>query len=123
MCPRYLGPYLVVSRNRGGAYILAETDGGPSHCSFRVLPYCWNDETPLSNHELRMDDDVYQRRQDPSVTVTFPLVGEKAEALGCPALGETSHSRSDGILGEVLWLQDVSVDPIPHGVFGIVRVV
>jgi isoleucyl-tRNA synthetase len=27
---------------------------------FRVLPYCWNDETPLSNHELRMDDDVYQ---------------------------------------------------------------
>ena len=39
MCPRYLGPYLVVSRNRGGAYILAETDGGPSHCSFRVLPY------------------------------------------------------------------------------------
>src|SRR5690606_4440851 len=38
--------------------------------------------TPLSNHELRMDDDVYQMRQDPSVTVTFPLVGEQAEALG-----------------------------------------
>ena len=36
---------------------------------FRVLPYCWNDETPLSNHELRMDDDVYQCRQDPAVTV------------------------------------------------------
>ncbi|MDP2773907.1 MAG: class I tRNA ligase family protein, partial [Nocardioides sp.] len=36
---------------------------------FRVLPYCWNDETPLSNHELRMDDDVYQNRQDPAVTV------------------------------------------------------
>lgn len=35
----------------------------------RVLPYCWNDETPLSNHELRMDDDVYQMRQDPAVTV------------------------------------------------------
>jgi isoleucyl-tRNA synthetase len=49
---------------------------------FRVLPYCWHDETPLSNHELRMDDDVYKMRQDQSVTVTFPLVGEKAEALG-----------------------------------------
>jgi isoleucyl-tRNA synthetase len=49
---------------------------------FRVLPYCWHDETPLSNHELRMDDDVYQLRQDQSVTVTFPLVGEKAEAFG-----------------------------------------
>jgi len=49
---------------------------------FRVLPYCWHDETPLSNHELRMDDDVYKMRQDQTVTVTFPLVGAKAEALG-----------------------------------------
>ncbi len=37
----------------------------------RVLPYCWNDETPLSSHELRMDDDVYQSRQDPAITVGF----------------------------------------------------
>ena len=29
-----------------------------------------------------MDDDVYKMRQDQTVTVTFPLVGEKAEALG-----------------------------------------
>ncbi|MGO3146879.1 MAG: isoleucine--tRNA ligase [Leucobacter sp.] len=48
----------------------------------RILPYCWRDETPLSNHELRMDDDVYQERQDPSVTVTFGLEGERAEDLG-----------------------------------------
>ena len=40
---------------------------------FRVLPYCWNDETPLSNHELRMDDDVYQNRTDPAVTVGYRL--------------------------------------------------
>jgi isoleucyl-tRNA synthetase len=40
---------------------------------FRVLPYCWNDETPLSNHELRMDDDVYQNRQDPAVTVGYDI--------------------------------------------------
>ncbi len=49
---------------------------------YRVLPYCWRDQTPLSNHELRMDDDVYKMRQDQSVTVTFPLTGEKADALG-----------------------------------------
>ena len=55
---------------------------GLAYEGYRVLPYCWRDETPLSNHELRMDDDVYQSRQDQSVTVTFPLVGEKAEALG-----------------------------------------
>ncbi len=57
-------------------------DKGLAYEGFRVLPYCWNDETPLSNHELRMDDDVYKMRQDQSVTVTFPLSGDKAEALG-----------------------------------------
>ncbi|MBZ5735086.1 isoleucine--tRNA ligase [Nocardioides sp. TRM66260-LWL] len=48
-------------------------DKGLIYEGFRVLPYCWNDETPLSNHELRMDDDVYQRRQDPAVTVGYRL--------------------------------------------------
>jgi len=47
---------------------------------FRVLPYCWNDETPLSAHELRMDEDVYQPRQDPAVTVGMRLDG--TDALG-----------------------------------------
>ena len=55
---------------------------GLAYEGHRVLPYCWRDETPLSNHELRMDDDVYQMRQDPSVTVTFPLTGAKAAELG-----------------------------------------
>ncbi|HYP43788.1 MAG TPA: isoleucine--tRNA ligase [Propionibacteriaceae bacterium] len=54
-------------------------DKGLVYEGLRVLPYCWNDETPLSNHELRMDDDVYQRRQDPAVTVGFRLeTGELA---------------------------------------------
>ena len=49
-------------------------DKGLAYEGYRVLPYCWNDETPLSSHELRMDDDVYQSRQDPALTVGFPLV-------------------------------------------------
>lgn len=57
-------------------------DRGLAYEGQRILPYCWRDETPLSNHELRMDDDVYQDRQDPSVTVTFPLAGDRAKALG-----------------------------------------
>ena len=57
-------------------------DKGLAYEGHRVLPYCWRDETPLSNHELRMDDDVYQMRQDPSVTVTFPLRGARATELG-----------------------------------------
>jgi len=57
-------------------------DKGLAYEGYRVLPYCWRDQTPLSNHELRMDDDVYKMRQDQSVTVTFALDGAKAESLG-----------------------------------------
>lgn len=54
-------------------------DKGLVYEGLRVLPYCWNDETPLSNHELRMDDEVYQNRQDPAVTVGCRLeTGELA---------------------------------------------
>lgn len=48
-------------------------DKGLIYEGFKVLPYCWRCETPLSNHELRMDDDVYADRTDPSVTVKFKL--------------------------------------------------
>lgn len=47
---------------------------------FRVLPYCWRCETPLSNTETRMDD-VYQDRQDPALSVWFLLeTGERIMA-------------------------------------------
>ncbi len=39
---------------------------------YRVLPYCWECETPLSNSETRVDD-AYRDRQDPAVTVAFRL--------------------------------------------------
>jgi isoleucyl-tRNA synthetase len=44
-------------------------DKGLVYEGFRVLPYCWRCETPLSNHETRMDDDVYRcvrTRRSPS---------------------------------------------------------
>ncbi|MGQ0616343.1 MAG: isoleucine--tRNA ligase [Acidimicrobiia bacterium] len=44
---------------------------------YRVLPYCWECETPLSNFETRLDD-AYRERQDPAVTVWFQLeTGER----------------------------------------------
>ncbi len=49
---------------------------------FRVLPYCWECETPLSNFETRQDDS-YRLRKDPAVTVKFKLTEpllEKSEA-------------------------------------------
>jgi isoleucyl-tRNA synthetase len=54
-------------------------DKGLAYQGVRVLPYCWNDETPLSSHELRMDDDVYQRRQDPAITVGFAITAPDSE--------------------------------------------
>ncbi|MBK5249026.1 MAG: isoleucine--tRNA ligase [Actinomycetales bacterium] len=54
-------------------------DKGLAYEGYKVLPYCWRDQTPLSNHELRMDDDVYQMRQDPALTVGLRLeTGELA---------------------------------------------
>ena len=57
MKPRYLGPLVVVSRNKGGAYILAEMDGmvlqSPS-AAFRVIPYHVRRkiELPANVHEF-----------------------------------------------------------------------
>jgi len=59
-------------------------DRGLIYEGFRVLPYCWNDQTPLSNHELRMDDEVYQDRQDPAVTVGFRLTSGTVDGLVRP---------------------------------------
>ncbi len=51
---------------------------------YKVLPYCWECETPLSNSETRQDD-AYRDRQDPAVTVAFtldPAAGPAAEVVG-----------------------------------------
>ena len=63
-------------------------DKGLTYQGFRVLPYCWKDETPLSNHELRMDDDVYQDRQDQTVTVAFTLTADDSLAANKNVVAE-----------------------------------
>jgi isoleucyl-tRNA synthetase len=46
----------------------------------KVVAYCTRCQTPLSNFETRLDD-AYRPRVDLAVTVTFPLVGERASLL------------------------------------------
>ena len=87
-------------------------DKGLVYEGFRVLPYCWNDETPLSNHELRMDDDVYQMRQDPAVTVGYDVTtptrqraepaGRQAAGLDDDAVDAAVQPRGDGGRGHRL---------------------
>jgi len=58
MKPRYTGPVLVVSRNRGGAYILCELDGAVMHrpiAAFRVIPYLSRKEIPLPDNFLDIE--------------------------------------------------------------------
>ncbi|MCX5045995.1 isoleucine--tRNA ligase [Aldersonia sp. NBC_00410] len=47
-------------------------DKGLIYQGFRVLPYSWYEQTPLSNQETRLDD-AYKMRQDPALTVDMPL--------------------------------------------------
>lgn len=70
-------------------------DKGLIYQGFRVLPYSWAEHTPLSNQETRLDDS-YKLRQDPTVTVTFPITGAKegtsadASLVGALALAWTT---------------------------------
>ncbi|KAI0369561.1 hypothetical protein BV20DRAFT_945847, partial [Pilatotrama ljubarskyi] len=63
MRPRYTGPLVVVSRNRGGAYVLCELDSAVLHraiAAFRLLPY-------LPRRAIRLPPnfaDISQRRLD-----------------------------------------------------------
>ncbi|MEQ1893406.1 MAG: isoleucine--tRNA ligase [Planctomycetota bacterium] len=55
-------------------------DKGLVYESYRVMPYSWAAETPVSNFETRLDNS-YRERQDPAITVRFalePLAGEPA---------------------------------------------
>ncbi|TAJ46728.1 MAG: isoleucine--tRNA ligase [Herbiconiux sp.] len=91
---------------------------GMAYEGYRVLPYCWKDETPLSNHELRMDDDVYKMRQDQTVTVTFPLVGSRAEALGLTAVRALAWTTTPWTLPTNLALAvgpDIEYAVVPAG--------
>ncbi len=60
-------------------------DKGLIYQGYRVLPYSWYEQTPLSNQESKLDD-AYRMRQDPAVTVTMPLVAPGSPLDGVNAL-------------------------------------
>ncbi|MGC4934979.1 isoleucine--tRNA ligase [Gordonia sp. DT30] len=60
-------------------------DKGLVYQGYRVLPYSWYEQTPLSNQESKLDD-AYRMRQDPAVTVTMPLVAAGSPLDGVNAL-------------------------------------
>ena len=55
-------------------------DRGFVYKDYRVVPYSWAVQSPLSNFETRLDDS-YRTRTDPAVTVAFPLRRDDGEFL------------------------------------------
>src|SRR5262245_5818744 len=49
-------------------------DRGLIYEGYRVMPYSWAAETPVSNFETRLDNS-FRERQDPAITVRFQLEG------------------------------------------------
>ncbi len=96
---------------------------GLTYNGYRVLPYCWKDETPLSNHELRMDDDVYKNRQDQTVTVTFPIKANGSalskELEGVQALAWTTTPWTLPTNAALAVGPDISYAVLPAGPNGV----
>ena len=71
-------------------------DQGLIYQAFRVMPYSWGAETPLSNFEIRLDD-ATRPRQDPAITVWFELDGAEG------ALDEVGGNGTAGPLRLLAW--------------------
>ena len=60
-------------------------DKGLVYKDYRVVPYSWAVESPLSNFETRLDNS-YRNRTDPAVTIGFELKADQGELSGAKIL-------------------------------------
>lgn len=68
---RYLGPYVVVSRNFGGAYIICELDGAVFHrpvAAFRVIPYYAKESIPLPEDFIDIDTSKLRELEEQDIS-------------------------------------------------------
>jgi hypothetical protein len=67
MRPRYIGPYVIIRRNKGGAYIMCELDGSVLDrpmAAFRVVPYFAREHIDLPQEVLDADERRLQEMAD-----------------------------------------------------------
>jgi hypothetical protein len=96
MRPRYLGPLIVVSRNRGGAYIICDLDGTLSHApiaAFRVVPYLARRNIDIPDLEKHIDVSSGRLRELERSTTADPddANGERIEEIS----EAEEHSEDD----------------------------
>jgi len=95
MRPRYFGPMVVVSRNRGGAYIICDLDGTLAHApiaAFRIVPYFAREHLDLPDLEQHIDVSADRLRELEDTTVADPDYPEIAEE---PMYRETDYVDDD----------------------------
>jgi len=70
MKPHYDGPFIVISRNCGGTYILCQLDGSIFHrpiTAFRLLPHHACDSIYLPNDMMDIDTQKLQELEQSNV--------------------------------------------------------
>lgn len=106
MRPRYFGPMIVVSHNKGGAYIVCDLDGTLTHApiaAFRVLPYFAREILILPDLEQHLDVSVARLRElerstapdpdNPQSNKDAPAI--QSEAADAPRMPRYDGSDSD----------------------------
>jgi len=75
MRPRYTGPIIVISRNKGGTYIVAELDGSLYNrpiAAFRLIPYFARQhiDLPLLEDLLNVSIERLRKRENTTLEDT-----------------------------------------------------
>ncbi len=100
MRPRYNGPYVVLTRNRGGAYVLCELDGSVLDrplAAFRVIPYFARTAIDVPTEAL----DVHLKRID-TMRASTSLGDDEEEVDKGVAVEEHGEDEGDEDEGEDL---------------------
>ena len=71
-------------------------DKGLLYEDFRVVPYSWACQTPLSNFETRIDNS-YRQKASKAVTVKFELEEESVKKILDVMLSLSKHDSTDGL--------------------------
>ena len=97
MRPQYFRPMVVISRNRGGAYIICDLDGTLGHApiaAFRVVPYLAREKLKLPNIEQYIDVSVSRLQELENTTNPDPNIPEDPDDL-VPDNTEIPDDQSD----------------------------
>jgi len=96
--PRYLGPYQVVRKNRGGAYVLAELDGAEiaePYGAFRLMPYITRNHWFMQSLERQNETDSETDSEPPVQNNLDEFSSEEGEFAEDKDIAAGSSAKSN----------------------------